>query len=142
LPLDHQEGVLPVVPVIIAVHLSGRRTGIVRRDGNELAGWRLLPADPDPFHDLKTILDHLVDLLQPGDRVALVRLPSPTALLGHGAGHSVLRRALLLGALLNDPLMDWAPLLVRPAAFGSWHLSGYPSALVGAREQRGRGRGR
>jgi hypothetical protein len=129
-----------VASAIIAVHPTGRMTGIIRRAGNELTGWRLPTADPDPFHDLKTILDHLVDLLQPGDRVALVRLPSPTALLGHGAGHSVLRRALLLGALLNDPLMDWAPLLVRHAAFGSWHLSGYPSALVGPREHRGSGR--
>jgi hypothetical protein len=129
-----------VAPAIIAVHLSGRMTGIVRRAGTELAGWRLLAADPDPFTDLKTILDHLVELLQPGDQVALVRLPSPTALTGHGAGWRVLRRALLLGALLNDPLMDWAPLLARSAAYGTWHLSGYPTELVGPREHRGSGR--
>jgi hypothetical protein len=129
-----------VAPAIIAVHLSGRMTGIVRRAGTQLAGWRLPTADPDPFHDLKTTLDHLVDLLQPGDRVALVRLPSPTALTGHGAGWRVLRRALLLGALLHDPLMDWAPLLARATAYDTWHLSGYPTELVGPREHRGSGR--
>ena len=129
-----------MAPAIIAVHPTGRRTSIVRRAGNELTGWRLTAADPDPFGDLKTILDQLVELLRPGDRVALVRLPSPTALTGHGAGWRVLRRALLLGALLNDPLMDWAPLLVRHAAYGTWHLSGYPAELVGPREQRGSGR--
>src|SRR4029450_7967250 len=75
-----------------------------------------------------------------GDRVALVRLPSPTALLGHGAGYSVLRCAVLLGALLNDPLMPWAPLLVRSTAYGTWHLSGYPTQLVGPRERTGSGR--
>jgi hypothetical protein len=125
---------------IIAVHQVGRRTAIVRRTGNELAGWRLLGHGDDFIEQTSLILDHLAALIQPGDRVAVVGLPTPADLLGHGSHYGDLRRAVLLGALLHDPLTPWAPLLVGPADYGSWHLSGYPGELVGPREQRGAGR--
>jgi hypothetical protein len=129
-----------VAATIIAVHQLGRRTAIVRRAGNTLAAWRLLEHTDDLIEQTSGILDHLAQLIHPADRVALVALPEPAALGGHGTGYTDLRRAVLLGALLHDPLTRWAPLLVRPALYGCWVLSGYPAALVGPRERRGAGR--
>jgi hypothetical protein len=129
-----------VASTIIAVHQAGRRTGIVRRTGTTLAGWRLLAHGDDPITQTATILDHLAQLLEPEDRVALAALPTATGRFGLGASYSELRRAVLLGALLHDPLTGWAPLLVAPADYGAWHLAGYPGELVGPRERRGGGR--
>jgi hypothetical protein len=129
-----------VASTIIAVHQAGRRTGIVRRTGNTLAAWRLLGHGDDPLEQTATILDHLATLTEPGDRVALAALPAPATLTGHGTGYTHLCRAVLLGALLHDPLTGWAPLLVRQADYGTWHLAGYPAELIGPRERRGGGR--
>jgi hypothetical protein len=129
-----------VASTIIAVHQAGRRTGIVRRVGNQLAGWRLLVHGDDLLEQTATILDHLAQLLEPDDRVALVALPTATGRFGLGASFSELRRAVLLGGLLHDPLTGWAPLLVAPADYGAWQLAGYPAALIGPRERRGGGR--
>ena len=125
---------------IVAVHSASRCTGIVRRAGNTLTGWWLFThADyPLPAY-VQAVVDRLATLVVPGDRLALVALPSPTALLGHGASYGTVRRAVLLGALLAAPA-GWAPLLARPALYGSWRLGDYPAELVGPRERLGAGR--
>ena len=125
---------------IVAVHSASRCTGIVRRAGNTLTGWWLFThADyPLPAY-VQAVVDRLATLVVPGDRLALVALPSPTALLGHGASYGTVRRAVLLGALLAAPA-GWAPLLARPARYGSWRLGDYPAELVGPRERLGAGR--
>jgi len=126
---------------IIAVHPASQWTGLARRDGDQLAGWRLLPRDPNPAAYLTSVLDALASLHQPGDRAALAALPAPAHTIGHGVTYAEVCRALVLGALLATPA-PWPtpPLLVRPAAYGSWLLAGYPAELVGRRERRGAGR--
>jgi hypothetical protein len=129
-----------MAPAIVAVHCAGRCTGIARRAGDTLTGWWLFTHAEDPLPAYaQAVVDRLATLVEPGDRLALVALPSPTALLGHGAGYGVVRRAVLLGALLTAP-DGWAPLLCRPALYGSWQLAGYPAELVGPRERAGAGR--
>ena len=125
---------------IVAVHCAGRLTGIVRRAGTALTGWWLFThADHSLPAYARVVVDRLAALVEPGDRLALVALPSRSALLGHGAGYGTVRRAVLLGALLSAPA-GWAPLLARPALYGSWLLAGYPAELVGRRERVGAGR--
>jgi hypothetical protein len=125
---------------IVAVHCAGCLTGIVRRAGNTLTGWWLFPHADHPLPAYaKAVVDRFATLVEPGDRLAMVALPSPTALAGHGAGYGVVRRAVLLGALLGGP-GGWAPLLCRPALYGSWLLTDYPHELVGPRERLGAGR--
>jgi hypothetical protein len=129
-----------VTSAIVAVHAAGRCTGIVRRAGTTLTGWWLFPHADHPLPAyVQAAVDRLATLVEPGDRLALVALPSPTALLGHGASYGTIRRAVLLGALLTAPA-GWAPLLCRPALYGSWRLAGYPAELVGPRERVGAGR--
>jgi hypothetical protein len=128
-------------PAIVAVHSAGRLTGIVRRAGNDLTGWDLFTHSSLGLVEHATaVLDRTATLVKPGDRVALVTLPDPADLLGHGAGSGVIRRAVLLGTLLTDPLACQAPLLVHQANYGSWLLDGYPPELVGPRERSGAGR--
>jgi hypothetical protein len=129
----------PAAAAILGVHATARGTGIVRRAGSDLAGWRHLDRTTDPAGYLTGVLGALGALGQPGDRIALVALPAPAALVGNGVGYGELCRALLLGALLAQPAR-WAPLLVGPADYGAWLLAAYPPALVGARERRGAGR--
>jgi len=124
---------------VLAVHPAGRWTGIVRRAGGELAGWRLLARGDIPAAYLTGVLHALEALGQPGDRVALMALPAPAALVGHGGSYAAVCRALLLGALLAAPRYG-PPLLVGPAGYGSWLLAGYPAELVGVRERAGGGR--
>jgi hypothetical protein len=130
----------PAAAAILGVHATARGTGIVRRAGNDLAGWRHLDRDDTPAGSLAGVLGALGALGQPGDRVALQALPRPAALAGNGVGYGALCRALLLGALLAQPARWAPPLLVAPADYGAWLLAGYPPALVGARERRGTGR--
>jgi hypothetical protein len=130
----------PGAAAVIGVHASARGTGIVRRAGNDLAGWRHLDRANTPAGYLTGVLGALAELRQPGDRVALVALPAPAARVGNGVGYGELCRALLLGALLADRGSWAAPLLVAPADYGAWLLAAYPPELVGARERRGAGR--
>jgi hypothetical protein len=130
----------PAPAAILGVHASARGTGIVRRVGNDLAGWRHLDRDDTPAAYLAGVLSALEALGQPGNRIALVALPRPAVLAGNGVGYGALCRALLLGALLAQPARWAPPLLVRPADYGAWLLAGYPAELVGARERRGAGR--
>jgi hypothetical protein len=130
----------PTAAAILGVHATARGTGMVRRAGSDLAGWRHLDRTTDPAGFLTGVLGVLAALGQPGDRVALVALPAPAGLAGTGVGYGALCRALLLGALLAQPARWAAPLLVGPAEYGAWLLAGYPPALVGARERRGTGR--
>jgi hypothetical protein len=127
---------------VVAVHPTGRSTAIVRRAATQLSGWSLLANDhgTDPLAHATAVRDQLTELAEDDDRVALVTLPSRAQTVGHGVSYRHLLRAMLLGALSADPRTPLVPLLVDPAAYGAWHVSGYPGELVGSREQRGAGR--
>jgi hypothetical protein len=123
---------------MVAVHPTGRSTAIVRREAAQLTGWSLLGNDQgtDQLAHATAVCDQSIELAQSGDRVALVTLPARAQTLGHGVSYRHLLRAMLLGALFADARTPSVPLLVRPAAYGAWHVSGYPAELVGSREQR------
>jgi hypothetical protein len=124
-----------VAPAIIAVFPAGRRVGIVRRHLDILTNHRLLDRADEPVAFLADVLDELAAIHQPDDRIAMTAVPWTAHLSSSRLLTGVVSRALLLGALVNDPLTRWAPLLVVPAwRFGEDAVVRYPPALVGARE--------
>jgi hypothetical protein len=132
-----------VAPAIIAVFPAGRRVGIVRRHGDILTDHRLLTRADEPVAFLADVLDELAAIAGPGDRIAMTAVPWTAHLSSSRLLTGVVSRALLLGALVNDPLTPWAPLLVVPASrYGERALADYPAALIGPREQPWSARGR
>jgi hypothetical protein len=134
-----------VAAAIIAVFPAGRRVGIVRRQLDTLTDHSLLDRADEPIAFLADVLDELAASIQPGDRIAMTAVPWTAHLSSSRLLTGVVSRALLLGALVNDPLTKWSPLLVTPAAFdrlGQGALADYPAALIGPREQPWSARGR
>jgi hypothetical protein len=124
-----------MAPAIIAVFPAAGRVGIVRRQRDTLTNHRLLTRADEPVAFLADVLDELAAMIQPADRIVMTAVPWRAHLSGTQLLTGVVARALLLGALINDPLTPWAPLLVVPIRpFGENSLQEYPSALVGPRE--------